>query len=407
MNVFLFHRDLRLWDHRPLQSCLQHKLPVLPLFILDPVQVSKNEATVLSTKSLSCLFQSLHDLDNELYERFDSHLEVQYGTPTKVLHDIYRHQPFSALYETKDYTPFAIQRQNTIKTWCEAHGVAYHCMDDLYLFTPGHVLNKSGRVFQKFTPFYNTVRVMTIPKPIGIVKGTFHKTTSPNLSRIYRKITGKKSNWRDERRLFQGGRKEGLSLLKGLGKNYKDTGLFKSGLSVHHHYGTISVRESYHRSLELGNKLEEFRRQLFWREFYGHLMAAFKQLYGVDPLQYQLPKPLAGKKKKLYDQWCTSTTGLEVIDAGMRQLKEEGFMPNRLRLLTSSWLIKDAKINWRHGERYFANHLLDYDFSQNMLNWLWVAGGLPFAMAPYRRFNPTLPTSKENDAYVAKWAMRP
>lgn len=402
-HVFLFHRDLRLHDHRPLQECLSK--PTLPVFVLDPRQVSSGKnIKIMSIKSVACLFQSLQELDQELWERFHTRLFVQYGEYGKVLSDLHKKYTLSHVFETKDYTPFAIKREAELRQWCQEQGVGFTPIDDLYFFPPGTVRNKSGKVFQKFTPFYNTVRQKTIPKPLGLVRGSFVKQTIsplPLLVKVFKTLGG---SWSEETLLYRGGRKEGLRLLQELGKNYKTTTLFRSGLSVHHHYGTISVRESYAASSRIPSSFrEEFQRQLYWREFYANVMTFFQELYGHGPLDFQKPPPLSSSKRNLYMKWCQGKTGEAVVDAAMNELRGEGFMPNRLRLICASWLVKDAGVPWRYGERYFANHLLDYDLTQNMLNWLWVAGGLPFAMAPFRRFNAVLPATEETETYQKTW----
>jgi deoxyribodipyrimidine photo-lyase len=206
-------------------------------------------------------------------------------------------------------------------------------------------------------------------------------------------------------RAFIGGRKEGLKFLKNLKsiKNYDDIRnqmpLSTSNLSVHHHYGTVSIRESYHEAQKLVNagakQMKEFQRQLFWRDFYGALAGNFDKLYKSkiskhgDFLDYVKERPsLTEKKKDLFKAWCDGTTGIDIVDAGMNQLNKSGFMNNRARLLCASILCKTWQVNWQHGAGYFAEKLLDYDFTQNTMNWLFVAGGFPFSEPPFRKVNP-------------------
>lgn len=405
LNVFLFHRDLRLVDHRPLQHCLSLGLPVVPLFIFDPKQVDRDVA-IRSIKSLACLFQSLEELDHGL----GPGLCVAYGDVCNVLSGIHQKHPIHSLVETRDYTPFAMGRQKKIGGWCQENHIDHILMDDIYFFPPGTIRNKSGKVFQKFTPFYNIISTMKIPTPLGRVRGKFvhvHTPFSVSLKTFCQKLC---PDWKNEPRRHQGGRAEGLRLLHNLPLDYDvSLSLEKSGLSVHHHYGTISVRESYAYSSRLMEtkkaRLTGFQRQLFWRDFYGNLMAFFQELYHVGPLDFQTPTPLTGKKKKTLDDWCRAKTNIPIIDAAMNQLNTEGFMPNRLRMIVASWLIKDMKVPWRYGERYFANHLLDYDLTQNMMNWIWVASVLPFASAPFRRFS-TENVLPGDHPYMKKWCFQ-
>jgi deoxyribodipyrimidine photo-lyase len=150
----------------------------------------------------------------------------------------------------------------------------------------------------------------------------------------------------------------------------------------------------------------EFRRQLWWRDFYGHIMADFKTLYGVEPYEFQASTPAQSEKAdQAFKDWCAGTTGVPLVDAGMRQLLRTGYIHNRVRLAVASWLVKDSKVHWRRGERFFAQHLVDYDATQNMMNWIWVASVLPFASAPFRRIDAykTAERFDPDGAYVKKW----
>lgn len=396
LNVFVFHRDLRLVDHRPLQYCLSLGLPVLPLFVLTPQQTDRNIA-IRSIKSLACLFQSLEELDTALRSRHNTPLCVVYGNDVSILEKIHQQYTIHTIVETRDYTPFALKRQQQTSDWCEKNNMQHELIDDLYFFPPGTIRNQSGKIFQKFTPFYKIISKKEIPKPLGHVRGTFFQLDAsfytPLLQLYHHSSDG---HWKEEERKYQGGRKEGLRLLKQLPYHYDHLKHFEnhSGLSVHHHYGTISVRESYARAEQLIRTkhalLKEFQRQLFWRDYYANIMCFFNELYHTDPLSFQLPLKLSKRKQEIFQQWCDGKTGVAIIDDAMHRLNREGFMPNRMRLITASWLVKDMGVPWRYGERYFANHLLDYDLTQNMMNWIWVASVLPFASAPFRRFSTNM-----------------
>lgn len=209
------------------------------------------------------------------------------------------HQKFtiSAIYETKDYTPFAIKRENEINQWCNNNNCNYQTIDDLYLLKPGTVRNQSGKIFQKFTPYYKKALEYSISKPKSIVKfGSeclLSKDEIINFSTLLKDIyiqNISKNLWTLEKRKYLSGRKEALNLLKNLPQNYNENSLYKSGSSVHHHNGDISIRESYWRAKLLN--IDEFIRQLFWRDFYGQIMAYFKELYDIDPIEFQYPKNL-------------------------------------------------------------------------------------------------------------------
>jgi deoxyribodipyrimidine photo-lyase len=425
--IFCFHRDLRLEDNTGLieahAHAAQQKTTILPIFIFTPEQVGP-KSPVRSLFSIAALFQSLEELDAAL-KKHNSRLHIFYGPHEKVVPSLLKTTHAQAFFENQDYTPYAKQRTQIIQDACTKADVHYEAHHDLYLHPPGTILNKSKRPFQKFTPFYDAAKTKPIDHPRKTPSTHYdHRTSlstphSTTLQAMKSKILGKRDL---SSRAYQGGRAEALQLLKALPRDYEDIhdALPKttSGLSVHHHYGTISIRESYYRAEELvhqGHKqLRAFQRQLFWRDFYGNIVAFFEDLYGTDPYEYQKEDPhwnklspeAKKKKKDLFQAWCDGTTGIPLVDAGMNQLNTTGFMHNRARLACASWLVKDAHIHWRWGERYFADHLVDYDFSQNFGNWVWVASLLPFSQAPFRKHDPITIAKRldPDNEYIDKWS---
>ena len=418
--VFCFHRDLRLADHRPLLEAIRLAKEigsgVIPIFIFTPAQVDK-KAPVRSLMSIACMFQCLREVDAEL-RSLGSELYIFYGEESDVLRDIYKAVPYYALVETADYTPYAKTRSERIAGVCADVGAIYASHHDLYLHTPGTILNKAGKTFQKFTPFYNVAKEKLVEKVLagprdgffgGLGKklGKYQSTLDKMEATIF---TSQESRDSVKGRAYQGGRAEGLRLLQDIPRNYAEIhdvlAEKTSGLSVHHHFGSISIRESYWRGHSLG--LDAFVRQLFWRDFYGHIMNDFENLYGVGVHEF---KAKGGRgydsaaKKKIFQAWCEGRTGVPLVDAGMRQLLETGFMHNRVRLVVASWLIKDMGVWWKWGELFFAEKLLDYDLTQNMMNWIWVASLLPFSQAPFRRHDPETIAKRldPEQKYIGRW----
>ena len=445
--IFIFHRDLRLHDHRPLQMACDRAKEidgvVVPIFIFTPEQIS-SKSPIRSLMSCACLFQGLNELDDDLHTKMKSRLFCFYGKNKDVLENIRLKlvgvgvsgssggDIIDSVFETKDYTPYAKLRENTYRKWCDEKFISFNSIDDLYLLAPGSIRTGSGKVYQKLTPFYEKAVRMNIEEPLGYVKHGDRFIESNKGRRIqsahgyvklsdmydlvFKSIRGTDDMRNIENRQYKGGRSEGLVLLKNIPRDYEkihDILAEKtSGLSVHHHYGTISIRESYHRAKELihggASGLHAFIRQLFWRDFYGHIMAFFEELYGVDAISFQKDTPrgeLSSEKKKIFRDWCNGETGVPLVDAAMRQLNISGFMHNRARLVTASWLVKDMDIHWRLGERYFAEKLVDYDFTQNMCNWIWVASKLPFASAPFRRISAERTAEKldPDNEYIDSW----
>ena len=413
--LMLFHRDLRIVDHNALERIRDQK--IIPLFVFTPEQVSTNP--LKSTNSVQFMIESLRDLEKEIGANHGT-LYIAYGDTVEVLASLFRSYPFTTLVETADYTPYAKKRTAHITDFCKKHSISYQSVHDSYLLEPGSILNKSGKTFQKFTPFYDTARTKSIPAPrrahnfhfCTITKGGFTKRGTRKRQRFSWQTTLDEMERRfcpdrNDEIAVKGGRKEGLQLLRKLPQNYAKThdtpSISTSMLSDHNHFGTVSIREVY-----AATRQPAFRRQLWWRDFYGHIMADFENLYGMGAYEFELEKwkrPLSKEKHTWLEQWKKGETGVDLVDAGMKQMLRTGWMHNRLRLVVSSWLTKDKGIHWRHGERFFAQHLVDYDPAQNMMNWIWMASALPFASAPFRKVSAkgTAEQFNQDGTYVKTW----
>ena len=409
--LFLFHRDFRLADHTALEyiRSTYKDATVIPLFFFTPEQVS-TQNKFRSLNSIQFMIQSLMELNAELRKE-GSRLYCFYGSNLENIQHLYKelNGDIQALVETKDYTPFAKQRESDFRKWCILQNIEYASPEDIYLTNPGTITNSTGKPFQKFTPFWETARRKQVPKPTGKAKldWLYRRSAFPN--EIHLTAMRKKLIPMDNRNLHvHGGRIEGLRLLDTLPKKYdterdlvaKPT----SNLSAHNHYGTVSIREVFWAGKK--TKIEEFLRQLYWRDFYGQIMASFESLYGEEPFTF-MKDPGAGWKtdRSILEKWKQGKTGYELVDAGMRQLNETGYIHNRARLVCASWLAKDMKIHWRWGEQYFAQKLVDYDVTQNMMNWIWVSSVLPFASAPFRRLDPEVQAERYDPLkqYRATW----
>jgi deoxyribodipyrimidine photo-lyase len=413
--LMLFHRDLRLVDHNALERIRDKH--IIPLFVFTPEQVSTSNP-LKSNNSVQFMIESLRDLEQSIRQQHGT-LYIAYGDTVEVLASIFRNHPFTVLAETADYTPYAKKRTAALTEFCKQHSITYEWVHDSYLMAPGTILNQSGKTFQKFTPFYEAARVKHIPAPKR--KHSFHFHILAKRSVGGKRTTRKRQSWQttlddmdrrycpehNEEIAVHGGRAEGLQLLQKMPHNYAKThdtpSISTSMLSAHNHYGTVSIREVY-----AAGKQPAFRRQLWWRDFYGHIMADFENLYGMGAYEFELNKwkrPLSQEKKEWLTQWKKGETGVDLVDAGMKQMLRTGWMHNRLRLVVSSWLTKDKGIHWKHGERFFAQHLVDYDPAQNMMNWIWMASALPFASAPFRKVSAKGTAEKFNQdgVYVKKW----
>lgn len=408
--IYIFHRDLRLADNRTLEAATQvardSGRTVLPVFIFTQAQVT-DANPYKSMNSIQFMIESLEDLAAEI-EAGGGHLTFLFGQDaiselSKVLSA--EELASSHIFETADYTPFAKKRQQDTHNFANFHGAEYTLVHDTYLTVPGSVLTGTGRPYQKFTPFYNAARQRRVEEPRSKPRSIPWAPAHPKgltLATIKRRI-GLRENPHIH---VHGGRTEGLKLLRRIPDNYADIHDIPSerttDLSAHHHFGTISVRETF----AAARGQEMLTRQLYWRDFYGHICDAFEDLYGVDPYEYA-PEGEGdwSYNKAVFRAWCEGKTGVPIVDAAMHQMAATGYMHNRARLIVANYLVKDLKIYWRWGERFFAQHLVDYDFAQNFGNWAWVASVLPFSQAPFRRLDPTRQSERfdKKGVYVKRW----
>ena len=404
--IHIFHRDLRTVDNAALTAAValasQQKADLIPLFIFTPEQVG-DANKYKSTNCIEFMLNSLDDLNNQLKQ----HLAVVHSTQLETLVKLYEKYTILGLTEQRDYTPFAKTRETETLFFCTQNGIPYIVKEDVYLTVPGTVTNKAGNMYQKFTPFYDNAKTHTIPHPTP-APSNLHNRLHVRLAiptttlQAMRKLLVPKSN---PNLHVKGGRTEALTLLTTLPKDYTHTHdiptINTSNLSAHNHFGTISIRELWHKSTN-----EEFRRQLIWRDFYGHICAAFETLYHISPYKYQAdPQPGWSTDKTEFNKWKDGKTGHKLVDAAMHQLKATGYIHNRPRLVAAIYLTKHLKIHWRWGERWFAENLVDYDFAQNFGNWCWTASVLPFSMAPLRSLDPEVQLKKfdPEHKYVDKW----
>lgn len=393
-TIFLFHRDLRLQDNAALAHAASLGHPIVPVFVFTPKQVGR-QAPIKSLASIQFMLDSLEELAGAISQR-GGRLVFLYGDTAPALAGLIRKlgDAPASIVETRDYTPFAKEREASVR----ALGHSFEAVDDLYLLPPGTITNAQGRTMQKFTPFYEKARLKRIAKPAGLPAGLHFKKVSEGdtLAAVAAKILP--ASQRREA-IQRGGRSAALKLLKHLPVNYNTThdipAVETSRLSAHHHFGTISIRETYWAAKEsdmTGAAKDAFIRQLWWRDFYGNIMNSFEDLYKTGALDFQSKG--WGTGGKAFEDWKAGRTGKEMVDAGMRQLNTTGYMHNRVRLICASYLVKDCGVHWRLGERYFAERLVDYDITQNMMNWIWVASQLPFASAPFRRHDPDVQAEK-------------
>lgn len=395
----IFRRDLRLDDNTSLLTALSEG-KVLPVFIIDPRQA--DDHPYRSAKAADFLKNSLFELDQGL-KKNGGRLYVFSGKAEEVVENIIS-QHVDKIYFNEDYTPFSKERDEKIKSVCEKKEIECKSFSDALLTKPGEILTAEGTPYKVFTSFYHKASSFHILQPKKFAKGQFftEKIKEESFNQI--------KDIFSEPAILKGGILEGEILLKNLSEqNHYDQNRDRlsyatSRLSAHLKFGTISVRQAYWRAAELFGQNCTFIKELFWRDFFTHIAHFFPQVFGQE-FNNKYRGMTWDQDEEIFTAWCEGRTGFPVVDAAMKELVQTGLMHNRARMITASFLIKDLHIDWRWGERFFAQHLVDYDPAVNNGNWQWAASTGCDAQPYFRIFNPWRQQERfDPDAeYIKKW----
>lgn len=395
--IMWFRQDLRLTDNPALSAAVETGASVLPLYIFDDQTPWPPGAA-----SRWWLHHSLN--------AFDMPLILRAGNAEKVLFDVIKKSGAQAVYWNRQYEPHAIKRDTSIKTTLKERGIDVQSFKSAALFEPWEI-----KPYKVFTPFYKAClgKQELNGAPIGAPKKiTYFKDDIDNISLEDLKLLPDipwdsefKDSWTpgedgalERAQIFID---EEMSHYK-QGRDRPDKEL-TSRLSPHLHFGEISPRMLWHMAGPHQGS-ESFLRELIWREFSIHLLYHHPQL-PAKPLQEKFAKFPWQKNKKHLERWQRGMTGYPIVDAGMRQLWQTGWMHNRVRMIVGSFLVKHLLLPWQHGEAWFWDCLVDADLANNAASWQWIAGCGADAAPYFRVFNPTLQGEKfdPNGDYVRRF----
>lgn len=397
LTIFWFRRDLRLDDNHGLFEALKSKNKVLPIFIFDK-DILENLSDK-KDKRVSFIYQNLQNLEKEL-NKYGSSLWLIHDTPINAFKLICTSYNVDAVYTNHDYEPYAIKRDIEVSDLLALMKIPFHTFKDQVIFERGEVLKNDGTPYTVFTPYSKVWKEKLNRTKIEIFES---KNLMSNLINTYpfafpllKDIGFEPSNFNIPL----------LEINKQIIVNYDKTRNFPgingtSNLSVHLRFGTISIRKLVAIALELN---EQWLNELIWREFFMMILfhypkvikESFKKKY--DKIEWR-------NNENEFDLWCKGETGYPIVDAGMRELNETGLMHNRVRMVVASFLTKHLLIDWRWGEAYFAEKLLDYELSSNNGNWQWAAGCGCDAAPYFRIFKPYEQTKRFDPEliYIRKW----
>jgi deoxyribodipyrimidine photo-lyase len=402
--LFIFRRDLRIHDNTGLIFALENAKEVVCLFIFTPEQIEDNPYR--SDYCLQFMLESLEDLEEELKSK-GGHLHYCFGEHDKITHQCISKLGIDLVVVNRDYTPYSINRDKRIKKVCLDENVTFKSFDDLLLHAPEDLVKSNGDPYTIFTPYYNNAT----KRPVALPKSNLHKNYSKTKVPFAKESSPFKSILPKRHSAQKGGRKEALKIVKKLSK-YEDYEAMRNfpfedattHLSPHLKFTTVSPREVYHAiEKELG-KHDPLARSLYWRDFFSGIALHFPHVF-KGAFHKKFDKLKWENNASQFKHWCEGTTGFPIVDAGMRELNQTGFMHNRCRMIVATFLVKDLHINWQKGEKYFAQHLIDYDPAVNNGNWQWAASTGCDAQPYFRIFNPWAQQEKFDPdcLYIKKW----
>jgi deoxyribodipyrimidine photo-lyase len=407
-SIFIFRRDFRIDDNNGLIECCKKSEEIYPIFIFTPNQIEENE--YFSSNSFQFLLESLDELDKDLKERFKSNIQYFYGNNIDILEKFIKKLDFDSIFFNKDFTRYAVKRDKEIIDFCEKYSKKCFLIEDYLLSPLGTYLKQDGTPYEVYGPFKKNAITIKVSKPNGYKfkdkESNFMKIKSDmNLKDLDDKYIYNPDN------LVKGGRINGLKFLKNIKKyvNYRDerNNLMTptTHLSAYIKYGCISIREVYEKIHELFGINHGLIEQLLWREFYYYLGYYIPRVLEGKSLKEKYDKIIWENNPKLIEAWKLGLTGFPAVDAGMREMNKTGFMHNRGRLITSGILIKILNVDWRIGEKYFAQTLIDYDPIVNNGNWQWSSGSGADSQ-PYFRIMSPWKQAIDHDPdceYIKKW----
>lgn len=398
VNIFWFRRDLRLSDNAGLYHALKSDIPVLPIFIFDTNILDR--LADKGDRRVSFIHAALDKIQGSLL-KVASSLQVFYATPAEAFAELFTKFTIEKVFTNHDYEPYAKERDAAVMALLETKNATLYTFKDQVIFEKDEVIKDDGKPYTVFTPYSRKWKAVLKdfhfkPYPTEIFFNNFYKQPAqiiPSLASMGFENTDEPfpSKELDEELVLKYQQQRDFPAVAGTSK-----------LGVHLRFGTVSVRHIAQQAIGVS---ETFLNELIWRDFYHMILwhfphigygKAFKPAY--DTIEWR-------RDDGEFEKWCQGQTGYPIVDAGMRELNATGFMHNRVRMVVASFLTKHLLLDWRLGEAYFAEKLLDFDMAANNGGWQWASGSGCDAAPYFRIFNPYLQTKKFDPEleYINKW----
>lgn len=398
VNIIWLRRDLRLNDNAALYHALKSKNPIVPIFIFDTNILNKLEDK--QDKRVAFIHAAIAALQQQLIQ-LGSSLHVFYDTPINAFKQLLQTYLIEQVFTNVDYELYAIERDAAVQSLLSQQNISSNTYKDHVIFDKDEVLKDDGKPYTVFTPYSKKWKACLKPYhfkayPTEKYFDSFFKQEAiaiPTLEQIgFQKVDDNFPEKIFDRNIISKyNTQRDFPAIKGT-----------TQLGIHFRFGTISIRQAVQQALQLN---ETYLNELIWRDFYQMIIHHFPHVQQGHSFRKEYDLIEWRNNEEEFKKWCAGQTGYPIVDAGMRELNATGYMHNRVRMIVASFLTKHLLIDWRWGEAYFAQKLLDFDFAANNGGWQWAAGSGCDAAPYFRVFNPTLQTEKFDKElrYIKKW----
>ncbi|MCU1397112.1 MAG: phrB [Acidimicrobiales bacterium] len=397
-SILWFRRDLRVADHPAAVHAGRDGREVVPVFVLDPALAQPSGAV-----RLAFMYRSLRSLNESLGGK----LVVRHGQPEDVIAQLAADAEVDEVVVTRDHGPYGHRRDAAVADRLRSLDVAFVGTGSPYVVPPGTILKDDGNPYSVFTPFFRAWSGRSHPDPLDVaqvdwVRPRIDQYPVPDDPDIGCALPEASEDAAHD--LWDSFLHDGIERYASRRNEPAEPGT--SRLSPYLRWGQVHSRQLL---ADLGDTAGQstFRKELAWREFYADVLH-HQPRSARENLQRkmdQLPVDTDVEARRRFDRWASGTTGFPIVDAGMRQMLATGWMHNRVRMITASFLVKDLHVPWQWGARHFMQHLVDGDLASNQHGWQWVAGTGTDAAPFFRVFNPTLQSAKfdPDGRYIRQW----
>ena len=397
VNIFWFRRDLRLYDNSGLSAATHSKNKVIPIFIFD---TSITDKLPNNDSRINFIFDNLLEIDLKLKKKYNSSINVFKGNPIEIFKELIKDYKINSVFTNNDYEPYALSRDKSIKNFLEKNQIQFKSFKDQVIFEKNEVVKDDGSPYVVYTPYMRKWKANLNEDLSKLaekeVVNNFYNSSISALMEL-----SKYGFVENDKKI------EVFKLNKDIVTKYADTRNFPSinstsKLGPYLRFGTVSVRKIVSGLLKF--KDQTFLNELIWREFFMQILFHFPHT-AKKSFKSKYDKIIWLNDPKSFEAWKNGETGFPLVDAGMKELNNTGFMHNRVRMITASFLCKHLLIDWRLGEKYFALKLNDYEMASNIGNWQWASGSGVDAAPYFRIFNPHTQITKfdKNREYINKW----